>query len=156
LQPLPEIARALTLPSFVPDDQHEKLAIIDDNANIFLRNTLNPDQVEKEPTPDETLAAIGQTAQDLRGAAGDLDTPAAKEARRLASLLGDLAKAPPAARDEAQRVLIAPPLTTLQQVRDLLTAEPVSLETLPASLRSDWISAGGEARIEVAPRGGWQ
>ncbi len=105
-----------TLLSFVPKDQDEKLAIIDD-ANFFLQNTLNPDQIDPEPTPAETLEAINKTAADLSGAAGSLDSPAAMQARRLASLLTALAKAPPAARDEAQRVLVTPLKTTLRQVR---------------------------------------
>jgi predicted RND superfamily exporter protein len=38
-------------------------------------------------------------------------------------------------------------------VRHLLTAEQVSIETLPQALKSGWISADGQARIEVAPKG---
>ena len=44
-------------------------------------------------------------------------------------------------------------MTTLRQVRDLLTAEHVTIDTLPPSLKSAWVSAGGQVRIEVAPRG---
>ena len=54
LRAMPEVARVLTLQSFVPKDQDAKLAIIDD-ASFFLRNTLNPDQIDAEPTPAETL-----------------------------------------------------------------------------------------------------
>src|SRR5581483_2855625 len=73
--------------------------------------------------------------------------------RRLAALLASLAKQPPAAREEAEHVLVAPLLTTLRQVRSLLTAESVSIETLPQSLTRRWVSAGGLSRVEVAPRG---
>jgi hopanoid biosynthesis associated RND transporter like protein HpnN len=152
LRRMPEVERALTLQSFVPDDQDEKLAIIDD-ASFFLQNTLNPGQIDAEPTPDETVEAIDHTARDLLGAAGVLDSAAAVQARRLAGLLAALAKAPPQAREDAQHDLIAPLLTTLRQVRDLLAAEPVSLDTLPTSLRSNWVSADGLVRIEVAPKG---
>ncbi|SDR28616.1 hypothetical protein SAMN05444161_2627 [Rhizobiales bacterium GAS191] len=152
LRRLPQVARALTLQSFVPDDQDEKLAIIDD-ASFFLQNTLNPDEIEAEPTPTDTVAAIHKTARDLSTAAGELDSAAAMQARRLAGLLDALAKAPPAARNEAQHALVAPLLTTLRQVRDLLTAEQVSFESLPPSLKRDWVSADGQARIELAPRG---
>jgi hypothetical protein len=89
----------------------------------------------------------------LGNAAGDLDSPAAVQARRLAGLLAALAKAPPEVRDKAQHALIAPLITTLRQVRDLLTAEHVSIETLPPSLRARWISTDGQVRIEVAPEG---
>ena len=152
LRAMPEVARVLTLQSFVPKDQDAKLAIIDD-ASFFLRNTLNPDQIDAEPTPAETVVAIEKTAHDLGTAARDLDSPAAVQARRLAGLLAALAKASPEVRDKAQHALVAPLITTLRQVRDLLTAEHVSIETLPPSLRARWISAEGQVRVEVAPEG---
>ncbi len=152
LKRLPQVDRAETLQSFVPEDQEEKLAIIDD-ANFFLANTLNPDQVDSPPTAAETATAIETTAHDLASAADGLISPAAVEDRRLAGLLTALAKATPAARDEAERALVVPLKTTLDQVRDLLTAERVTLDTLPTSLKQDWVSADGRARIEVAPSG---
>ena len=75
------------------------------------------------------------------------------QALRLASALTALAKAPPAEREEANRVLATPLITTLREVRDLLTAEHVTIDTLPPLLRSAWIAADGEVRIEVAPSG---
>ena len=59
LRQLPEVSRVLTLQSFVPEDQDAKLALIED-ANFFLQNTLNPDEIDPEPTPAETMAAIGK------------------------------------------------------------------------------------------------
>ena len=38
-------------------------------------------------------------------------------------------------------------------MRDLLTAGPVTIDTLPPALRSNWVASDGEVRIEVAPRG---
>ena len=69
-----EVAKVRTLLSFVPEDQDEKLAIIDD-ASFFFENTLNPEGVDAPPTPAETLKAIDKTAGDLSGAAGGLDQP---------------------------------------------------------------------------------
>ena len=51
------------------------------------------------------------------------------------------------------RALSTPLITTLREVKDLLTAEHVTIDTLPPSLRSAWIAADGEVRIEVAPSG---
>jgi uncharacterized protein len=152
LSRLPEVSKVRTLLSFVPKDQDEKLAIIDD-ASFFFENTLSPEQVDAAPTPAETLAAINKTAGDLSGAAAGIDSPAAAQARRLASLLTALAKAPAAEGDEAERVLVTPLMTTLRQVRDLLTAEHVTIDTLPPSLKNAWVAGDGEIRIEVAPRG---
>jgi hopanoid biosynthesis associated RND transporter like protein HpnN len=152
LRQLPEVGRVLTLQSFVPEDQDAKLALIED-ASFFLQNTLNPDRIAPEPTPAETKAAIETLVPELSDAARDLDSPAAMQARRLATLLAALVKAPPVALDEARHALVAPLDTTLRQVRAVLTAEPVSLETLPPALTKAWISADGRARIEVVPKG---
>ena len=41
----------------------------------------------------------------------------------------------------------------LQQVRDLFSAEPVTLDLPPPDLKSAWVAPNGEVRIEVAPKG---
>ena len=152
LRQLPEVGRVLTLQSFVPEDQDAKLALIDD-ASFFFQNTLNPDQIDPEPTPAETRAEIEKLVPELSDAARELDSPSAVQARRLASLLAALAKAPPAALDQAQRVLIAPLKTTLRQVGHLLAAERVSIDTLPPALKQLWLSPDGRALMEVSPKG---
>ena len=152
LRGLPEVAHARTIVDFVPSDQDDKLALIDD-ASFFFQNTMTPDQVRPPPTPAQTLTAVEKTAADLSLAAANVASPAAAAARRLAGLLTDLARAPPATRDEAEHALVAPLMTTLDQVRNLLAAEPVTLESLPADLRSAWIAPNGDVRIEVGPKG---
>jgi uncharacterized protein len=152
LRQLPEVGRVLTLQSFVPEDQDAKLALIDD-ASFFFQNTLNPDQIDREPTPAETRAAIETLVPELSDAARELDSPFAVQARRLAGLLAALAQAPPAALDQAGRVLIAPLETTLRQVKHLLAAERVSIDTLPPALKQLWLSPDGRALMEVSPKG---
>jgi uncharacterized protein len=152
LKPLPEVANVRTLESFMPKDQDEKLAIIDD-ANFFFANTLNPDPIDPAPTPAETLEAISKTAADLTTTTGDLNTLAATQARRLASALNALAKASPATREEAESVLVRPLMTTLRQVRALLSAEHVTVDTLPPALKNAWVAPDGEVRIEARPSG---
>src|SRR5262245_8302030 len=152
LRQLPEVGRVLTLQSFVPEDQDAKLALIDD-ASFFFQNTIDPEQVDPEPTPAETRAAIEKLIRELYDAARGLDSPSAVQARRLASQLATLAPAPPAALDEAERVLTVPLKTTLRQVRRLFAAERVSIDTLPPALKQLWVSADGHALMEVSPKG---
>jgi uncharacterized protein len=152
LRQLPEVGRVLTLQSFVPEDQEAKLALIED-ASFFFQNTLDPAQVDPAPTHAETRVAIEKLVPELKEAVRNLESPTVAQARRLANLLAALAQAPPAALDEAQHALVAPLETTLRQVRRLLTAEPVSIEALPPALKSNWMSADGRARVEVAPKG---
>jgi hypothetical protein len=152
LRQLPEVGRVLTLQSLVPEDQDAKLALIED-ASFFLQNTLDPDHIDPEPAPAETKSTIDTLVHELSDAARGLDSPAAVQALRLASLLTSLVKAPPAALDEARHALVAPLKTTLRQVRRVLAAEHVSIEALPPALKKTWMAADGRVRIEVAPKG---
>ncbi len=152
LRRLPQVRQVLTLQSFVPEDQEAKLALVDD-ASFFFQNTLNPPETDPAPTPADTAAAIDKLTGELTEAAKGLDSPAAVQARRLATLLAALAKAPQGAIDAAERVLVVPLKTTLRQVRNLLAAEPVSIESLPADLKQVWVAADGRALMEVAPKG---
>jgi uncharacterized protein len=151
LRQLPEVGQVLTLQSFIPQDQEAKLALIED-ANFFFQNTLNPERADPAPTRAQTRAAIETLVPELNEVAGAVESPVAAQTRRLAGLLAALARAPDAALDEAERALIAPLDTTLRQVRRLLSAEPVSIETLPATLKSYWLAADGRARIQASPK----
>jgi hopanoid biosynthesis associated RND transporter like protein HpnN len=151
LRKLPEVGRVVTLQSFVPEDEEAKLALIDD-ASFFFRNTLGPDEVDPEPNSAQTAEAIRNLVDDLSASARELNSPAAAQARRLATMLAPLATRPAAALDELRHALIPPLSATLRQARSLLSAEHVSIDTLPPALTQAWMSADGRARIEVAPK----
>jgi uncharacterized protein len=152
LSGLPEVADTKTLRSFVPTEQDDKLAIIQD-ANFFLQNTLNPAETNASPTDAEDAAAMKATAQELLEAAGADQRPAAESARRLGRALASLAQASPALRQGARDTFVMPLIVTLTQIREALNAEPVTIETLPASLVRDWMTSDGRARIEASPKG---
>jgi hopanoid biosynthesis associated RND transporter like protein HpnN len=148
----PEVAETRTLQNFVPTEQGDKLAIIQD-AGFFLQNTLNPQSVKSAPTDAEDVAAIKMAAQDLLKSIGDVGGATAGDARRLSRLLTNLADGPPEPRRIVRDAFVKPLEVTLAQVRELLNASPVTVESLPQSLVRDWIARNGQARIEVAPKG---
>ncbi|HEY5072860.1 MAG TPA: MMPL family transporter [Caulobacteraceae bacterium] len=151
LRRLPQVREVRTLSSFVPTDQARKLAAIADAANL-LDLTLDPLVVQPPPTDTEVVAALHQTAADLRVAAAAASA-GGSAAPRLASDLDWLAAAPPAARTRASQVLMSGLLTILDQTRGVLGAGPVSLAGLPSEIRRDWIARDGRARVSVIPRG---
>ena len=63
------MGQTLTLSSFVPEQQTEKLALIAD-ANSLLDATLNPFEVMPAPNEADEIAAFKSTAEKLRAAAG--------------------------------------------------------------------------------------
>jgi hypothetical protein len=152
LETLPEVDRAMTLSSFVPDDQPDKLAAIAD-AQLLLDPTLNPFDMLPAPSDAEVVQALRDGAAKLRAAAGVAPGAPADHARALAQALDQLAAGPPALRQRATDALIPPLNTLLDQIRTMLSAEAVSLDTLPADLKADWISKDGRARVDVAPKG---
>jgi hopanoid biosynthesis associated RND transporter like protein HpnN len=149
---LPEVDQAITLSSFVPDDQPAKLALIQD-ASILLDTTVSPLQVSPPPSDAENVRALQDASAQLARTAGAQTSPAAQDARRLGQSLATLAKGPQARREQFQQTLVTPLGTMLDRVRNLLAAEPVSLKTLPPELVRDWTAPNGVARVQVMPKG---
>jgi len=152
LSALPEVGHAITAASFVPADQAPKLAQIA-NAQALLDFTLNPFAPAAPPSDADTQAALRTTAQGLRQAAATGTDPASGDARRLAAAFERLAAAPPTARAAATDLLVPPLETMLGQMRLALAAGPVSIATLPADIRQDWIAKDGQARVQLVAAG---
>jgi uncharacterized protein len=152
LAALPPVVHALTLASYVPQDQDRKLALISD-ASLLLDPTLNPIELKPAPTDAENAQSMARTSQSLRQVAGTDTGSAATAARRLADVLATLAQGGAAQRDQAHEALIPGLNVMLEQLRSALQAAPVTLETLPQDVVRDWVAADGRARIEVFPRG---
>ena len=152
LRAVPEVARVTTLSTFIPDHQDEKLTLIH-NAAQTLDAALNP-QNPASPTSDaQTVSMINSTVDALNRLAGDGKGTGAVAARRLATAMAALAKADPATRQRAETVFVQPLKTTLDDLRDLLTAKTITRDNLPADLARDWVTPSGEARVDVAPKG---
>ena len=147
---LPETDQAVTLSSFVPDDQPAKLALIQD-ASLLLDPTINPLTLTPPPTDAETVQSLTDAAKALRDGASGGAAPAA-DARRLAAALDLLAAGSPGLRAQAAAVVISPLNTMLDQVRNSLAAQPVTLQSLPPDLARDWIAPDGRARAQVFPK----
>jgi predicted RND superfamily exporter protein len=74
-------------------------------------------------------------------------------ARRLADALSKLAVSNEATRDKVQAIFVLPLKVALDQLRNSLQAQPVSLKTLPAELVNSWKTKDGLQRVEAQPRG---
>ncbi|MDB5656990.1 MAG: hypothetical protein JWQ94_4603, partial [Tardiphaga sp.] len=152
LAKLPEVARTISLNSFVPDDQPAKLKLIGDGAKI-LEPALNPDSIDKAPTDAENVTALKESAESLRKIAGSQPGPGALAAKRLADALSKTAAADQATRDKVQSTFVIPLQLALTQLRGLLQAAPVSLAGLPQDLVQSWTTKDGQVRVEVQPSG---
>jgi hopanoid biosynthesis associated RND transporter like protein HpnN len=148
---LPQVSAVRTLSSFVPADQPEKIAAIND-ASSLLDFTLNPIAVSPPPSDAELIESLSATATALRQAARGPDA-SSSDARRLAADLDWLAKAAPQARANAARVIMPGLTVLLDQMRAMLHPQPVSLSDLPPDLVRDWRAPDGRARVSILPKG---
>ena len=148
---LPSVAQALTLSTFVPDDQDKKLALISD-ANGLLDSTINPFEVKPAPGDADLVASFKTTADKLKQAADDANDPVSTHARTLAAALEALASGPKANRDRATEAVVPSLKTMLRQLSDALTPAHVTLDNLPPEMKRDWVAPDGTARVQVFPR----
>ena len=151
LSSVPQVSQALTLSSFVPDDQDKKLALIADADNL-LDSTLNPFDLKPAPNDAEIVASFRSTAAKLRNALGSQSDAPTMHARALADALDALADGPAANRERATQAIVPGLKTMLAQLSASLTPSRVTLASMPAAMKNEWIAANGTARIQVFPK----
>jgi hopanoid biosynthesis associated RND transporter like protein HpnN len=152
LEKVPEVLEVRSLDSFVPQDQPAKLKLIAQAAKV-LNPALNPDSVDAPPSDQENVEALNSSVDSLRKTAGDAKGPGAVASRRLADALAKLAESNQATRDKVQNIFVTPLKIVLDQLKNMLQAQPVSLKSLPPELVNAWKTKDGLMRVEALPRG---
>jgi uncharacterized protein len=157
LRQLPEVGRVVTLESYVPEDQEEKLAILAD-ASLLLNLGAPADRLPPA-TPAENLAAVERFERALEAfversggsAAGAAGALGGELERFLAGLReqGD----PAAKLARLEESLVAPTLARIDELATALGAGPVGASDLPPEIRTRMVAADGRARVEVFPKG---
>ncbi len=152
LEKLPEVATVRSLDSFVPADQPAKLKLIEKAAKVLMP-VINPEFVDAAPSDSENVESLKSSVDALRKTAGEGKGPGASASRRLAAALQKLADADQVTRDKAQNVFVAPLKTTLDGMKALLSAQPVTAKDLPPELTDAWKAKDGLIRVEALPKG---
>ncbi|MDB5723518.1 MAG: hopanoid biosynthesis-associated transporter HpnN [Novosphingobium sp.] len=149
---LPEVREAITVDSFVPDDQPAKLALIEDAA-LLLDPAINPFDLAPPSDDAATVAALGKAAGELHRLQAAQPGPLGTAAGKLAGTFTQLAQASPAARAKVGALLTEPLNVTLNQIRLSLQPTAVTRETLPADVTRDWLAKDGRSMIQITPAG---
>jgi hopanoid biosynthesis associated RND transporter like protein HpnN len=150
LSKLPEVAHAVTLASYIPEDQDKKLAILHDAA-FLIGPTLDPAHTMPPPDYPAMRSALTACVAALRGVAA----PGAKDAPvlALANSFEKLAAAPGPVLERMQTVLLSGLTKQFNQLRLTLSATNVTMADLPPELVRSWVAPDGKARVEVFPAG---
>jgi len=149
LSKLPEVGRATTLSSLIPDDQQQKLMLISGAAQQLLPVlTQQPSAAATDAVRVDTLK---RAANQLSLAADDHPGPGAAQAKHLSGSLTKLANADAATRDRAERAFGATLKLALAQLANLLQPTQITRESLPPEMVRDWVAPTGEALVDIAP-----
>jgi hopanoid biosynthesis associated RND transporter like protein HpnN len=154
LDALPEVDKALTAASFVPEDQDDKRLIIEDLAFSLGPDVLHPPQAEPPDVMEEAqaIAAFRRRLEPFdRDAAG---TALGASAGRLAAALDAIARLPgwpEQVLPELRGRVIADLPQAIAKLGRLLAPGEITLESLPEALRVRYLAGDGTARIEVFP-----
>jgi uncharacterized protein len=152
LTKLPEVSSVKTIESFIPDDQQPKLAAIRQLGTV-LDPVLRPDTNKKPPTDADNVAALKAAVDGLKQSAGTQTGRGATVAKRLADDLAKLAGGDEAMRARAHAAMIPSLNTALDELRNYLQAQPVTLETLPPEIAREWVTQDGRYKVEILPKG---
>lgn len=152
---LPGVEHAITLASYVPDHQRQKLAIIQQLAlvsPVFALKPVGPALTN----PQAIRTALEQLHEELAAFLRDhRKARLAPAARRLQSIVtGYLARygASPATLSALGPRIVGALPEQLAILRRMLAARPVTLDTLPKALRARYVAPDGSARVEVLSR----
>jgi hopanoid biosynthesis associated RND transporter like protein HpnN len=152
------VERALTLRDFVPDDQDEKIEILNDAA--FMLESVKQPLPAREPEPIErqieALTALHEAlAQPGVRSSG---APLAPAVRRLDEELGRFLRRiegredPRPALADLERILLGNFKGQIERLRLSLRPSVITLETLPRDLVRRMLAANGHARVQAFPR----
>jgi predicted RND superfamily exporter protein len=150
LSKLPEVSQVISAATFVPSEANQQASLDQLNqAQVLMLPSLNVDP----SAPPLTPAALRSAIEDAHDAIVDANAemPADSPLRGIDAALQKLAKVPDDRLMSMNEAVSRFLPTQLNNLRDALDAKAVTLATLPASIKRDWVSPSGQVRIQVSP-----
>ncbi len=156
---LETVASVRSIDDFVPADQQQKLAIVDEMAFIVGGELAQPQRPRVDPDTDfehiREFARVLRTYLDRVGL--DRAPAAAKLSAQMQGWITGTVDLSPAERSrrigELAEIVLATLPRQLSALNAALRAEAIDVDALPDSLRALWVSIDGRRRLEVVPRG---
>jgi hopanoid biosynthesis associated RND transporter like protein HpnN len=159
MRALYEVDEAVSLKDYVPDDQDEKLAIIED-VSMFLAPPPAPGGKAAPVRTSEQVAALhglDVEAGHLLAEGGDPEVVASVRGLRsdfdhLFERIGDSHAAAAEAVSALQTGLLATLPDQLHTLRRVLDVDPITMADLPRGLLERMVSKKGDVRVEIFPK----
>ena len=140
----PEILRVESLLTFIPENQTEKLSILEDISNL-LQQSLMQSNLKPAPDSEELASKIREIASSL----SDLS-----QADNLSKIehLNTIADGGPESIMLLQKTVLSGLIPLMNSLKVMLKPEAVHIDNLPEDLRQQWITPDHLWRIRVLPK----
>ncbi|MGR9072083.1 MAG: MMPL family transporter [Gammaproteobacteria bacterium] len=153
---LDSVDQAVTLADFVPENQEEKLEIVEDLA-LLLGGEL--DSYSKPIDHSKTREALFEFAADIDRAIRENAVPASTDTLKLLQrhVMGFLAISSTSADPEAMYVQLGKNILgllpySIHHLKTSLGATPFGIDDIPREISEHWLSDSGIYRIQVLPK----
>jgi len=157
LEALPEVGRTISLLSYVPEDQDEKLAILEDLAFLMEAPPLGRDG-PLEYDVEQQIDALRELRDVLHATERPTDDAAiVSSLDSLETRLSDFLVRVESEDDPGQalidfrNILLERLPDAIERFRNMLTVEPIELSNLPPELVRRMLAPDGTARIQAFP-----
>jgi uncharacterized protein len=159
LKKLDTVDHTITLSDYIPADQDQKLAILEDVALMMAPPP--PDAaVPRAPTTDEQLAALRAflAKTDAMPESVDPRTRAALDRLRaavsglVAKLDGESGPARAAALGRLEKSVVGSLPDQVHRIETALQAQPIAAKDLPPDLVRDTVAPDGRVRVDAYPK----
>ncbi|HTO53874.1 MAG TPA: MMPL family transporter [Myxococcota bacterium] len=159
LKRLDTVDHTVTLSDFIPTEQEEKLAILEDVA-LMMAPPPPADRIEAPPTTEAEIAALRAflVKTDQMPATLDPKTHAALDKLRtaLSGLVEKLSSEDEAARkaslDRLEKSVVGSLPDQVHRIDTALQAQPITAKDLPHDLVRDTVAPDGRIRVDAYPK----
>ncbi len=148
---------AITLADYVPEDQDEKLMLLED-VGLMLDAPRAAPAYQEEATPQEQVEALRALRDFLADPSIDAEpSVVATSMRELRARLDEFLERIETERDvdaalaRLQEVLLGGLTDQLERLREATLVDEIGLEDLPHQLRDRMLTADGRARVQIFP-----
>ncbi len=149
---LKEVSEVRTPLDYLPDDQDEKLFVLED-ATFMLESVLYPDVENTVLSDQELQTLLGELHQLITDyvVSADANPDLIEPLTVLASSLKKLEQAGEEERTLFTQLIVPPLQAEIAWLRDAISAEEVTLEDLPEELVDRLVSGDGQAVVSITP-----
>jgi uncharacterized protein len=146
---LPEVSGTVSGATFVPEQQTQKLAMLAQVQTILAPTLLAADSAPPPVTAASIRAAMAKAHEAIMQVAGQL--PQGSPLLGIAAVLAQLQTASDA-RVMAMNAAVTRFLPDeLQRLSSSLSAQPITMASLPKEVAADWFLPDGQVRVQAFP-----